>query len=655
MKTIRILPEILSNQIAAGEVVQRPASVVKELVENSMDAGADRITIEIEKGGRSLIRISDNGVGLVRDQAMLAVERYATSKIFSKDDLFSISTFGFRGEALPSIASVSKFTLVSRPQNKDSGTRIDIDGGKLKKVADAGAPPGTMVEVRQLFFNTPARRKFLKAESTETSHISDAVSGLAMGNPDIGFRLFLNKKLVRNFPPGQDLIQRARMVLGKDAADNLYPLEADEGAVKITGVCANPAVTRSTPNRIYLFVNHRLVHDRGMVAALFQGYRGRIMKGRYPMGVICVELPFEQVDVNVHPTKREIKFLMPQPVYRLLGRAVEKALADAQADAITYARSGPVSFVGGFGGGNASEPDESGQHTSTSGRLDSGLEKEKKEPVVYGKTVLRQPVSPQVAQGEIKWSGIVPGKSFAKSRPKVSGSVENYKRGQSDASGSDVNMPGGLEGPDLIREPEDNAPAQKDVTETRIVGQVLGTYIVLEKEGHMVLVDQHAAHERVVYERLKKRHRTLGIQSQDLMVPEVLELTHREADILSGSLDEMAALGVNIEPFGGASFVIKSVPVLVKERSIRTMILEMIEQLSRDNRAGAKDDWLDGCLVTMACHRAIRANKPMNQQEMEKLITDLWRCDNPMHCPHGRPILLSFDAYQLEKLFKRVV
>ncbi|MCG8618397.1 MAG: DNA mismatch repair endonuclease MutL, partial [Desulfobacterales bacterium] len=483
MNKIRILPEILSNQIAAGEVVQRPASVVKELVENSMDAGADRITIEIEKGGRSLIRISDNGVGLVRDQAMLAVERYATSKIFSKDDLFSIATFGFRGEALPSIASVSKFTLVSRPKTQESGTRIDIDGGKLKKVADAGAPPGTMVEVRQLFFNTPARRKFLKAESTETSHISDAVSGLAMGNPDIGFRLFLNKKLVRNYPPGQDLAQRARMVLGKDAADHLYPLNIDEGEIKITGVCANPAVTRSTPNRIYLFVNHRLVHDRGMVAALFQGYRGRIMKGRYPMGVISVELPFEQVDVNVHPTKREIKFLMPQPVYRLLGRAVETLLADAQTDAIAYARSGPVSFVGGFGSPKASESTAAGPEASepVTGKRSIGK-------VVYGKTDSHEPKAQQVAQGEIKWSGVVPVKSSA---PASSLGV-TVERGSpkidSNENASDVSQTSQALEPTeevVFPEPEGQLPEAKgqDLSATRIVGQVLGTYIVLEREG----------------------------------------------------------------------------------------------------------------------------------------------------------------------------
>ncbi|MEH0018869.1 MAG: DNA mismatch repair endonuclease MutL [Desulfobacter sp.] len=658
MSNIRILPEILSNQIAAGEVVQRPASVVKELVENSMDAGADRITVEIEKGGRSLIRISDNGTGLARDQAMLAIERYATSKIFSKDDLFSISTFGFRGEALPSIASVSKFTLVSRPHKDNIGTRIDISGGKLAKVSDTGAPPGTMVEVRQLFFNTPARRKFLKAESTETSHISDAVSGLAMGNPGIGFRLFLNKKLVRSFPPGQNLFQRAQMVLGRDAASHLYSLSTEEGDIRISGVCANPAVTRSTANRIYLFVNRRLVHDRGLVAAMFQGYRGRIMKGKYPMGVVCVDLPFEQVDVNVHPTKREIKFLVPQPVYRILSQAVGNALADAQADAITYSRSGPVTFMDTRTTGRSSV-------TGSATQIDTETPASSPAPV-YRPAGSGPGETGRVAQGRIEWPATPPedvsrtsvaGSAFPKSRvphSERSGFQSRDTGPEPDAdSGKTLEKTTSKENPG---KPDTVQPPVAEINEyVKVVGQVLGTYIIVEKDNHLVLVDQHAAHERIVYEALKKRHQTLGIQSQDLLVPEILELTHQEVDILESALDEMAGLGVRIEPFGGTSFVIKSVPVLVREKSVRDMVMEMIEQLSRDNGTGSKDAWLDACLVTMACHRAIRANKPMNRMEMERLMTDLWKCENPMHCPHGRPVLISFDAYQLEKLFKRVV
>ena len=283
--TIRILPEILSNQIAAGEVVQRPASVVKELVENSIDAKATSITIEVVKGGKSLIRVSDNGVGLSRDDALLSIERYATSKIFTKEDLFSISTFGFRGEALPSIASVSKFSLVTRTKDSDIGTKIDIMGGKIKNVSDAGAPTGTMVEVKNLFFNTPARKKFLKSDNTETSHIADAVSGMALGNSHIQFRLFLNNKLQKSFSLSDDLFQRSVRVLGRDVADRLYKFEFSDEFIHIHGVCSNPAVTRTTSSKIFLFVNNRLVYDRGLISAIFQGYKGRIMKKTFPLGV----------------------------------------------------------------------------------------------------------------------------------------------------------------------------------------------------------------------------------------------------------------------------------------------------------------------------------------------------------------------------------
>ncbi len=648
MSNIRILPEILSNQIAAGEVVQRPASVVKELVENSMDAGANRITVEVEKGGRSLIRISDNGIGLERDDAILAIERYATSKVFEKQDLFSISTFGFRGEALPSIASVSKFTLVSRTRDNDIGTRIDINGGKLSKVSDTGAPPGTMVEVKQLFFNTPARRKFLKAESTEAGHISDAVSGLAMGNPDIGFRLFFNGKLVKHFPPGQELFQRAQMVLGRDAIDQLYPLQfSSEGAdIRISGVCANPAVTRRTANRIYLFVNNRLVHDRGLIAALFQGYRGRIMKGCYPMGVVCVDLPYDQVDVNVHPTKREIKFLMPQPVYQAVGRAVSKALVDAQSDDLAYAMSGPTTAT------------QDGSNLVPSSTTTPPLSSK----TVYGVRPAFSQSSSGVAQQEIQWERVQPVQHDSVTTDNLSG-IEGDGPAVKQASHVpvtdlefkhlspvvDENLPDPM--PKAVPQ---HQPSGDDASMT-IVGQVMGTYIVVEKENHLVLVDQHAAHERIVYEQLKHRHQNLNVQSQTLMVPEVLELTHSEAVILESICDDLAALGLVIEPFGGTSFVIKAVPILVEEKEVRRMVMEMVETLSVDNETGDKDGWLDACIMTMACHRAIRAHQAMSRHEMARLMSDLMACENPMHCPHGRPIMVAFDRHRLEKLFKRVV
>ena len=655
MGEIRILPEILSNQIAAGEVVQRPVSVVKELVENSIDAGADNIVVEIEKGGKSLIRISDNGIGLSRDQALLSIERYATSKIFSKEDLFSISTFGFRGEALPSIASVSKFTMVSRTRESNTGVQLVIHGGKLSSVSDAGAPEGTLVEVKHLFFNTPARRKFLKADATEAGHIADALSGMALGNPDVGFKLIFNGKLNRHFPAGQDLFHRAMGVLGRDVKNSLYSLDHGEGEVTITGVCANPGVTRSTANRLFLFVNNRLVHDRGVVAAVFKGYQGRIMKGRYPVGVICICLPFDQVDVNVHPSKREVKFINPRPIYLAVTRAVEAALRGAQTDINAYSGAPVVTEA------PASYAFDSPSQKAADMELDLSWQpfpREGASKPFYSRDEEDRP--------EILWSQ---GEELSSQGPSSTAPLAE-ERNLKEPSPQDPVKPRLPNGQRTQPSPgqEPSAPAEpcgipsaqpvsvKDrPAKPKVLGQVMGTYIVAEFNDRLMLVDQHAAHERIVYEKLRARHRGLGVQSQQLLVPETLELGHREADLLNGILPELAGLGLVIEPFGGNTFIIKSSPSILTERSVEEMVMNIVETLLETQDGSATEIWLENCLISMACHTAIRANKPMHGAEMEALLDELFTCENPLHCPHGRPTLITFDAAHMEKMFKRVV
>ncbi|NDY73264.1 DNA mismatch repair endonuclease MutL [Desulfobacter hydrogenophilus] len=643
MSRIRILPDLLSNQIAAGEVVQRPVSVVKELVENAMDAGADRIIVEIENGGKTLIRVSDNGCGLSRDEAVLALERYATSKIYTKEDLFSISTFGFRGEALPSIASVSKFSFVSRTADNAIGTRVDMNGGKLSGVTDTGAPVGTMVEVRRLFFNTPARRKFLKSENTEAGHIADALAGLAMGNPGVGFRLVVNRRSVKSYPPGQSLFQRAQMVLGKEVADQLYEMQwpkmdedGDSGLPElcIRGVCANPGVTRSTANRIFLFVNRRLVYDRGLVAAMFQGYRGRIMKGRYPVGAVCVELPCDQVDVNVHPTKREIKFITPGPVYQALSIAVANALSRGQDDKLSYAR--------------AVMPQKKDSPMPVQAALKSAsLSEQRLTPDLFESASTLQ-------SSTVYDSFDSPAESFqaAEAREKSWTPVPETKLSdQAPVAGHEPQTSDqGITAP--LSEPE---PFQATQSGFRVVGQVLNIYIVVEKQNHLILVDQHAAHERIVFEQLLNRYKHMDVQSQSLVVPEVLELSHKEALVLDSIMADLADLGIKVEPFGGTSFVIKAVPVLVEEKQVGPMVVEMVEKISHANGTGLKNDWLEDALATMACHRSVRGGQSMSLKEMTALVAQLFTCENPMHCPHGRPVFVSFDARSLEKLFKRLV
>ena len=639
---IRILPEILSNQIAAGEVVQRPASVVKELVENSIDAKARRITIEIEKGGKSVIRVADDGAGLSRDQALLAIERYATSKICDQTDLFSIATFGFRGEALPSIASVSKFCLVTKPKDADTAVRVEMAGGKLVQVSETGAPAGTLVEVKHLFFNTPARRKFLKADTTEAGHITDTISGMALGNPGVGFKMVASGRPVRHFPPDQDLLHRAMLVLGKDVADQLYPLAYSTANISITGVCANPAVTRSTANRIYLFVNNRLVYDKGIVAGVFRGFEGRIMKGRFPVAVICCDLPFDQVDVNVHPSKREIKFLSPQPVYQAVAQAVAAALKAAQQNAAAYAGSRPLP------GSRISD--------------------------VRKKTGFVQDSGHQAVQSAISWG---PGRKSVPepspgSAPVPAAEIRDVCESAPAGTKAGTKPPGSANAlrkstdPVTPDAPPVPAPARRDrPPETgtgtpeqhppAIFGQVMGTYIIAEQEDRLMLVDQHAAHERVVYEKLKHRHTHLPRDSQFLLVPETLEMGAGEADLLSNILADLEALGLVIEPFGGTTFVVKAVPGLLAQKPVASLVHGIVETLMETGDTGIKEQWLENCLISMACHHAVQANKSMSLPEMASLVKDLFACDNPFHCPHGRPTMVSFDKTRMEKLFKRVV
>jgi len=596
MTTIRILPEILSNRIAAGEVVQRPSSVVKELVENSIDAGATSINVEIEKGGKSLIRVSDNGSGLLRDDALLSIERYATSKLFTTDDLFSISTMGFRGEALPSIASVSRFTLVTRTEKSDIGTKIDMVGGKIRDVSDAGAPVGTMVEVGNLFFNTPARKKFLKSDNTETSHIADMISGMALGNSHIQFKLFLNKHLTKSFSLSDDLFQRSINVLGKDVFQNLYKIEFSDDFMDINGFAVHPEVVRSSSAKIFLFVNNRLIYDRGLISAIFQGYKGRLMKGKFPLVVLFIKIAFDQVDVNVHPSKREIKFFDHQRVYQTVAREIGKIFLKPQE--------------------NFSEP------------LKVKAVKTRQQDLYQGGTKENiKDSSHKVEQQVFEW-----------------GMDSNLVHAQKQQS---VEQKSGSFFPSVSSFLESDT--------LKILGQVMGTYILAESQAGLMMIDQHAAHERIVYEFLKKRYRSLGVISQNLIVPEILELNFKESDILVDILRDLSGFGIIIEPFGQNTFVIKSIPSIIDEKEIKPIIIEIIDGILKDKNDFLKEKWLDECLILMSCHSAVRANKPMNIKEMEKLLEDLEKCDNPRHCPHGRPTMVTIQKAEMEKLFKRVV
>jgi len=594
MSKIKILPEILSNKIAAGEVVERPSSVVKELVENALDAKSSRIMIEVEKGGRSLIRVSDNGTGMNRDDALLAPERYATSKIHKDEDLFAINTLGFRGEALPSIAAVSKFRLVTRDETSQAGTEIIVEGGTLKKVSEIGAPRGTMVTVKQLFFNMPARRKFLKTVNTEMGHIADAVSSTALGRPGVHFRLTHNARQVKNWPAADDPVNRILDVLGRDIKDDLLKMEFTGDGLSMAGWMSSPRVTRSTSRGIYVYVNGRYVRDRVIQHALFEGYHGRLVKGQYPVAVLFIRVPYDQVDVNVHPTKHEVRFAQQKKVHDTVAGVVRDRLRFSDQPGWTLKKtreSRPSAEQPGV-----AEP-------ATHFRIPEQPIKAR-----HPATKNQHPASP--LKGDLSFT------------------------------------PTGSQTP---------LWSKKMFSDLRVIGQFHDTYILCESADGLVLIDQHAAHERIFFERLKNRSKDSRTTAQKLLIPETFDLGYREGKILEKLIPDLNELGLEIEPFGGDTFVVKAVPALLKDRAIKPLVMEMVEKMAQIGFTPGLEKAIDACLMLMACHGSIRANQQLSDKEIKGLLDQLDGCDQPSNCPHGRPVWIRMTLKDLEKMFKRIV
>ena len=629
MSRVRILPEILSNKIAAGEVVERPASVVKELVENALDAGATRILIDIEQGGQALVRVADNGSGMLRDDALLAIERYATSKIATDEDLFRIRTLGFRGEALPSIAAVSRFSLVTREASADSGTEVVIEGGKLVSAAETGAAPGTMVTVRQLFFNTPARRKFLKAIATEMAHVSDIVAGMALAWPQAQFRLTHNGRIVKDWPAASDPFDRVVEVLGAGYRGELHPIGLTLEEVSVGGWVSSPRVHRKSAGGIFVFVNNRHVRDRVVQHALFQGYFQRLVKGQFPLAALFIRIPFDQVDVNVHPTKTEVRFARSNGVYEAVRRAVAQTVYDVdrpgfrqKAPETNQVRDGKESFGDRreFGGRRA----EGGIRKWEGGRRDWGeIRKEAISPEDRGWKPLPQEELPAAGiDGEA-----VKAVSICKLRPPS------------------------------FQPPASSSSTQTEIWEKRgfaglrVIGQLHNTYILCEAEDGLVLIDQHAAHERVLYEQLGRGGK---MASQALLVPETVDLGFREAQALETLLPALREVGLAAEPFGGNTVVVKSVPAVLSGRELRPLIVEIAAAAAAAGEA-APFDALDRCRQIAACHGAIRARQALSIEQMQALLRQMDECANRSHCPHGRPTWLRYDTGVIERAFKRTV
>jgi DNA mismatch repair protein MutL len=613
MSSIRILPDILSNKIAAGEVVERPASVVKELVENALDAGASRILIDIEQGGRSLIRVADDGSGMSRDDALLSIERHATSKIASDKDLFNIHTLGFRGEALPSIAAVSHMTLVTRTDSCDAGTAIRIEGGKLIDVAEAGAPTGTLVEVRQLFFNTPARRKFLKSISTEMAHIGDILAGMALAWPRVQFRLTHNDRVVKNWPAAADPFERVVDVLGGGLREDLHAITLAREGLSVGGWVSSPRIRRTSSNGVFILVNRRCVRDRLVQHALFQGYFQRLVKGQFPVAVLFIDLPFDQVDVNVHPAKNEVRFARSHDVHELIRRAVAQTLYDVD------------------------------------------------RPGFQQKT----PETNQVREEGGVWKGEEGSSKWEGGEPKLevgSWKAEDYR------GGTPLPQPADKAGVSLTPSPLPLPPSrlspsvsglqadiwqQRGFAGLRVIGQLHNTYIVCETEDGLILIDQHAAHERVLYDQLGRRPGSQRPAAQTLLVPDTVDLSFQEAQALEALMPQLQELGFDVEPFGGATVVVKAVPGFFAGREVRPLLTEIAEKAAAFEDTDHPGEALDFCRQRAACHGAIRAGQKLTMEQMEVLLKQIDACGNLSHCPHGRPTWIKWETGAIERLFKR--
>jgi len=664
MNRIRLLPDHVANQIAAGEVVERPASVVKELVENALDARGSRITVEIGTGGRSLIRVTDDGCGMSRDDALLCLERHATSKIQRAEDLTAITTMGFRGEALPSIASVSRFALTTREADDTTGegTQVIIGGGKILEVKAAASPAGTTVEVRQLFFNLPARRKFLRAEETERAHIQHCLTLVALAWPGVGFTFISDSRPVWQLPavkwttPAERLAalrERLRQLHGADVP--LLPVEftaevqetGDDGVheeplvlrdaarfttFRLWGLIGAPGVSRATRDEQHLFVNQRPVENRGLNFALLEGYHNALMKGRYPVCCLFLELDPAAVDVNVHPQKREVKFREEPAVRRLVAKAVRDTLAAFHQPA-SPAPAGKWNSAPTETAGGSSAPVSLPELRLEPPKPETTMPEQRPLPVGFSQPAER-PRPPQAAPAV---QNLSPATAAVAKPPSATSLPLSPATAFPPASG-----------------PVSSGPVPLLRVPLRLVGVIGRLYVVLESDRGLVLLDQHAAHERILYEQMLQRlERAEAAPSQRLLLPETLELSPRDATFVRQHLDILSRLGVGLREFGERTFLLDALPPFVRGGNPRQFAFQLVDELKM---AGAGVNTLrlgEDMVAKTVCRHAVKANDPLAGRELEQLIEDLRGCEMPYTCPHGRPTLIEMGWRELEKKFGR--
>ena len=686
MGRIRVLPDQVANQIAAGEVVDRPASVVKELLENALDAGAQRIRVEVEAGGRKLIRIADDGHGMNRDDALLAFERHATSKLHTADDLLSIATLGFRGEALPSIASVARVTLETATGEESAGTHLEIAGGKILHVGDAALPRGTTLTVADLFFNTPARRKFLRAESTELAHVSALVTHYALVHPEKHFELVSASHTVVSAPPVRRTAERIYQIFGKETLAQLLPVAAEipleraglpepplwkrdpaeparlPGTLRLTGFYSKPELQKLNRNSIYIFVNKRLIRDRLLLHAITEAYRNVIPPTSFPVVLLFLEIPPQEVDVNVHPAKTEVRFRQQNLVHDFVRDSLRTALIKARPAA---------GFLGALDSAPAASPSLMPPALSPlPGAPDPGVPHQPGSDPLASETAESETEDLQLTPRQ---PTPVPGRlSFIDN-----GLLAEFD-GQSALCEAAATLlqtaylpPAGECSPKLSSENGANAIAETARVEAeqaaaslnqlgslRPLGQLRESFILATGTGGLWIIDQHAAHERVLFEKILRDRQVEKVQRQRLLMPLLVDLEASQMVVFARIAEELERNGFEVEPFGPQTLAVKSAPIGLEGAALERMLGEVIEQSSADSEEPSQNHNLTTLrtriAASIACHSAIKVNTPLDPARMEWLLLELARTSHPTNCPHGRPIALMYSWKEIQRAFQRI-
>ncbi|HEV7375310.1 MAG TPA: DNA mismatch repair endonuclease MutL [Pyrinomonadaceae bacterium] len=691
MSKIRVLSDQLANQIAAGEVVERPASVAKELVENAIDAGARRLTVDVEAGGRRLLRVVDDGEGMTRDDAVLAFERHATSKISNASDLDAIATLGFRGEALASIASVARVELVTKTENAAAATRVLIEGGRMRDVKDAAHPKGTTITVRDLFFNVPARRKFLRSEATESFHLTNLVTHYALAHPEIAFTLTNNGRETLRATPAADLRERAYQIFGAEFLENL--LEVGGGQMQVAsvrGYVSAPRERRTSRDAQYLFVNGRYVRDRLIGRALSDGYRSILPHGVYPAALLFLEVPLEEVDVNVHPAKTEVRFRRAAAVADSVREAVRAALASAgytrPVEAV-YETVSPAREVGdkeastfesverasqlktasdaetdSFSGSHISEVTLEIVPPSRQGSIEFGFTPTEDE----GLEEWKQPSSSKVDTARGPDAILRPSQSTsheAGTDADDAGTLLSFKQEAANGSGpvtgdekqahahavSENVFPPLVSAANLVRE----VPLESVSTNIRPLGQLEESYIIATDDEGLLLIDQHVAHERILFDKYRALEGERTAESQNLLMPETFDLTPAQAAAFDTVAPELETYGFGLMRLSGRTVAIKAVPADLPAGEARNMLAEVLETVDAEKRGAVRATLRDEIAASLACRAAIKVNTPLATEKMRWLIDRLLLTSSPTTCPHGRPVILRLTTRDIEKSFHR--